>query len=88
MLGDINPVVGISAIDIHEYIRWSETVRFRDLPGPDGQIVPGCANEGVARLDFDDMAQQDTVQLRRVREPGGNVWWWRKRLLVSLLGHV
>lgn len=88
VLGDIDPVIGISAMAIHEHVRWSETIRLRDLPGPDGQCVPGCPDEEMARLNVDGMTQQDTLELCRVRESGGNVWWWRKRLLISLLRHV
>ena len=88
VLGDIDPVIGISAFGILEHVRRSEPVCFRDLPWPDGQLVPGCPYKGVARFDFDNMVQQDTLQLRRVWEPGSNVRRWRKRSLVSLLRHV
>lgn len=73
VLGDIDPVVGISAIGIHECIGRSEAIGFRDLSRPDGQVIPCGPNEGVARLDFDNMARQNTLQLCRVWEPGSNV---------------
>ena len=88
VLGDVDPVVGISAIGTHECIGRAEAIGFRNLPRPDGQVIPCSPNEHMARLDFDYMAQQDTLQLCRVWQPGNNVWGWRKRSLVSLLRHV
>ena len=73
VLGDIDPVVGISAICIHECVGRAEAIGFRNLSRPYGQCVPGRTNECMARLDFDNLAQQDTMQLCRYRESGSNM---------------
>lgn len=88
VLGDINPVVGISAVGVHERIRRSESVRSRHLPRPNGQVIPGSADEGVASLDFRDVVQQDTAQSCRVGKSCSNVWRRKKRLRVSSVRHA
>lgn len=88
VLGDIDPVVGILAIGTHECTGRAEAIGFRNLSRPNGQVIPCSPDEGMARLDFDNVAQQDTLQLCRVWQPCSNVWGWRMRSLVSLLRHV